>query len=318
MHHTEATCYLSPMNMRIPPFLKKGSLVGITATARKVTPEELFSCRQALQRQGFRIREGRHLYATDHQYGGTDAQRAEGLQELMDDPEVEAILCARGGYGTMRILPNLDFTGIRENPKWIIGFSDITCLHAALLQEGIASIHGLMAFSFDPARSDGESRKRLMHLLKGQPDPVEYRHIPLPPARKDGKAIGRLIGGNLSLINQLSGTQWQPDSTGKILFLEDLDEYLYHLDRMMLHLKNAGWFEGLSGMVVGHFSDMKDNPVPFGRSALQIIADAVAEYQFPVAWHFPAGHEKQNYPIVIGANCSLEVEGHRVTFHQLV
>lgn len=300
------------MKYRIPPFLKKGSLIGITATARKVSPEELAPAIKALQAKGFRVLPGIHLYASDHQYGGTDEQRQESLQALLDHPEVEAILCARGGYGTMRILSGLNFEGLKTFPKWVVGFSDITCLHAAILQQGMSSIHGPMAFSFDQNRTDGESKKRLIQVLKGDILPVEYRHIPLPPIKRDGVAEGTLIGGNLSILNQLSGTPWQPNPKGKILFLEDLDEYLYHLDRMMIHLKSAGWFDGLAGMVIGHFSDMKDNPIPFGRNAYEIIADAIRPYDFPVAWHFPAGHQKNNYPLLIGGHYQLKVVGHRV------
>ncbi len=302
----------------LPPFLKKGAKIGLTATARKVNPDELKACLQFLQKKGFTPVEGLHLYASDHQFGGTDAQRTESLQQLMDNPEIEAILCARGGYGTMRILSDLDFTQIQKHSKWIIGFSDITCLHAALLQQGICSIHGLMAFSFGQNRSNAESQKRLAEMLKGQVSPIEYRHIPLPPLKRDGVAEGVLMGGNLSLLNQLSGTSLQPDSTGKILFLEDLDEYLYHIDRMMLHLDNAGWFNGLSGLVIGHFSQMRDNPVPFGRTAYQIIADAVRAYDFPVAWHFPVGHEKNNFPLIVGGKYRMTVQGHNCRLESLL
>lgn len=303
--------------IQIPEFLKKGSQIGLTATARKVSPEELEPCLNFLRKKGFKPIEGKYLYASDHQFGGTDLQRTESLQALMDHPDISAILCARGGYGTLRILPDLDFSVLKKHPKWLIGFSDITCLHAALMQEGIASVHGPMAFSFGQKRSNAETQKRLADLLKGDIQPIEYRHIPLPPIRREGIAEGTLIGGNLSLLNQLSGTPWQPDAKGKILFIEDLDEYLYHIDRMMQHLKNSGWFAGLKGLVVGHFSDMKDNPIAFGRNAYEIIADAVRDFDFPIAWHFPAGHEKENFPLIIGGKYQLSVEGQRCRLEYL-
>lgn len=300
-------------NILIPPFIVPKSVIAVTATARKVSLEEMEPCFTAIRKKKYQVRAGKNLFSSDHQFAGTDIQRAESLQLLMDDPDVSAILCARGGYGTQRILPMLDFSGIRKYPKWLIGFSDITCLHAALLKQGIASVHGPMAFSFSPVRADRDSIQRLFALLSGEVKPVEYRHTLKPPLVRQGISEGVIFGGNLSLLNQLSGTPWQPDSKGKILFLEDLDEYLYHIDRMMQHLKSAGWFEGLAGVVVGSFSDMKDNPVPFGKTAYQIIADALAEYDFPIAWYFPAGHEKKNFPLIMGGHYQLKVEGHTVS-----
>jgi muramoyltetrapeptide carboxypeptidase len=295
-----------------PPFLRKGDTIAITATARKVSPQEMQPCIDFFQQKGFKVLEAQYLYAEENQFAGTDEQRAISLQTVLDSREVKAIICARGGYGTQRILPLLDFSEYLRNPKWLIGFSDITCLHAELLQKGVASIHGPMAFSFAPNRKDAESLKRLQQLLIGKIQPVEYRHTLKPPLQRQGHAEGGLIGGNLSLLNQISGTSAQPDSSGKILFIEDLDEYLYHIDRMLQHLKASGWFHGLKGLIVGSMSDMKDNPIPFGKNALEIIADAVKTYDFPIAWYFPAGHEKKNFPLIIGANYSLSVFGHNV------
>lgn len=296
-----------------PPFLRKGDTIAITATARKVSPLEMQPCIDFFKQKGFKVLETQYLYAEDNQFAGTDNQRAISLQAAFDDPEIKAIICARGGYGTQRILPLIDFVKFKSNPKWLIGFSDITCLHAELLRQGIASIHGPMAFSFIPNRKDPDSLKRLHHLLLGKIQPIEYRHTLKPPLLRPGKTDGVLIGGNLSLLNQLSGTSAQPDPSGKILFIEDLDEYLYHIDRMLQHLKASGWFKGLKGLIVGSMSDMKDNPIPFGKNALQIIADAVQEYDFPIAWYFPAGHEKKNYPIIIGGRYTLEFSGHFVS-----
>jgi len=301
----------------LPPFLKPGDTVAITATARKVSPAEMEPCIQILKNKKFRVLCGKHLFAEDNQFAGTDAQRAESLQEVLDNPEVKAIFCARGGYGTQRIIPLLDFTRLSQNPKWIIGFSDVTCLQAVLLKEGICSVHGPMAFSFDPVRADKESIRRTLEVLMGKIAPVTYRHTLKPPLVRQGRAEGRLTGGNLSLLNQLSGTPWQPDTQGNILFIEDLDEYLYHIDRMMQHLKSSGWFEGLAGLIVGSMSDMRDNTIPFGKNALQIIAEAVQEYNFPIAWYFPTGHQKKNFPLIQGGNYTLEVKGHQVSLSLL-
>jgi muramoyltetrapeptide carboxypeptidase len=296
-----------------PPFLKKGACIAITATARKVSQQEMQPCIDFFTKKGFRVVTAEHLYAEDNQFAGTDAQRASSLQSLLDNKDVQAIICARGGYGTQRILPQLDFSGFRRNPKWLIGFSDITCLHAELLRQGVASVHGPMAFSFAPNRKDAESLKKLHQLLTGNIQPIQYRHTLKPPISRQGVTEGILIGGNLSLLNQISGTSAQPNPVGKILFIEDLDEYLYHIDRMLQHLKAAGWFNGLNGLIIGSMSDMKDNTIPFGKNALEIIADAVQEYDFPIAWYFPAGHEKKNYPIIIGGRYKLEVFGHSVS-----
>lgn len=295
-----------------PPFLRKGDTIAIAATARKVSPQEMQPCIDFFQQKGFKVMETQFLYAEDNQFAGTDLQRASSLQAVLDNREVKAIICARGGYGTQRILPLLDFSEFLRNPKWIIGFSDITCLHAELLHNGVASIHGPMAFSFAPNRKDADSLKRLHQLMIGNIQPIEYRHTLKPPLQRQGHAEGGLIGGNLSLLNQISGTSAQPESAGKILFIEDLDEYLYHIDRMMQHLIASGWFHGLNGLIVGSMSDMKDNPIPFGKNALEIIADAVKNYDFPVAWYFPAGHEKKNLPLIIGGKCKLDVLGHSV------
>ncbi len=302
---------------RLPPFLHKGASIAITATARKVSRLEMKACFDYFTKKGFKVVEGEHLYAEDNQFAGSDEQRAASLQQLMDRKDIGAIICARGGYGTQRILPLLDFNTFKAHPKWLVGFSDITCLHAELMRHGIASIHGPMAFSFMPGRKDAESLKRLHQILTGTIQPIQYRHTLSAPLLRQGLTDGILIGGNLSLLNQISGTEAQPNCAGKILFIEDLDEYLYHIDRILQHLKASGWFHGLKGLIVGSMTDMKDNTIPFGKQVLEIIADAVKVYDFPVAWYFPAGHEKKNYPLIMGAQYSMNVSGHNCVLTHL-
>jgi len=296
-----------------PNFLQKGAKVRLIAPARKVTSEEMLPAIQALKKQGWIPELGDNLYASDHQFGGTDEQRLSDLQAALDDPNLQAIWCARGGYGALRILPNLKFEGIRQFPKWLIGFSDITVIQSALVKQDIISLHGPMAFSLTGNRTDATSIRLLWQTLKGNLSPIQYRHLLKPPLIREGIATAPLIGGNLSLLNQLSGTPWQPDTRGCILFLEDLDEYLYHIDRMLRNLKAAGWLDHLAGLVVGSFSDLKDHTIPFGKNGLEIIAEIMETVNCPIAWYFPAGHEKKNYPLMIGETYTLEVKGHTVT-----
>ena len=290
-----------------PPFLHKGSVVGIISTARKVTRKEIQPAIDRLIAEGFGYVLGTHLFEHHYQFSGTDAQRAQDLQMMLDNPKINAIWCARGGYGTTRILDGIFWKKFRRNPKWIIGYSDITILLSEANRNHIQAIHGPMAVSILNQEQE-ENLSLLFQLLKGR-QKVNYTIAEklIHPLNRLGKCTGTLVGGNLSLIVHSIGTKSEPDFRNAILLLEDIDEYLYHIDRMMWQLKRSGRLKLLAGMIIGGFTDMKDNTIKFGYQAAEIIATAAAEYHFPILFNFPAGHEKQNYPLILGASYHLTV-----------
>ena len=288
--------------MRIPPCLSEGDTIAIAAPARKISMEELQPALRFIEDQGFKIKVDNTVFKQFHQFAGTDAERAYHFQNLLDDPEVKAILCARGGYGAMRMIGGLDFSKFILNPKWIIGYSDITVIHARILQSGIESLHATMPINFN--RNTPETLQSLLDVLQNKP--VHYtigNHL----LNRTGIATGQLAGGNLSILYSLAGSSDFPDMRGKILFIEDLDEYLYHIDRMILSLKRMGVFEQLSGLIVGGMEDMRDNAIPFGKNAEEIIAEHIEEYDFPVCFGFPSGHLPDNRALVLGRNYQLKV-----------
>jgi muramoyltetrapeptide carboxypeptidase len=236
------------------------------------------------------------------------------LQEAINDPETKAIICARGGYGTVRLIEKLDFSPLLKNPKWLVGFSDVTVLHSVLNKLGLASIHGSMPGFFLENKKITRSFLSLIELLSSGRSKIEVSGHAL---NRNGICSGELVGGNLSLLYSLQGTPWQLDTSGKILLIEDLSEYLYHIDRMMQNLRLAGQLKHLSGLIVGGFTELKDNDSPFGKSAYEIILEAVHDYNFPVCFDFPVGHIPKNMAILLGGKYHLEVgENCRLT-HQL-
>lgn len=292
--------------MVLPPYLQPGDTVAIVATARKISHEELQAAVHLLESTGFRVKLGSSIGLVNHQLAGTDAQRAADFQAQLNDSEVKAIFCARGGYGTVRMIDQIDWRSFQDQPKWIIGFSDITVLHSQLNQNlTIPTIHGEMPFNFGKSDKDPRSVSALLAMLQGQP--VTYP-VNAHPLNRPGKMSGRLVGGNLSVIYSLMGSVSQLNTTGTILFLEDLDEYLYHIDRMLMCLKRAGMLRELKGLIVGGMTQMNDNAIAFGRSAEQIIRDAVEEYDYPVQFGFPAGHTALNLPLMLGAPFHWEVK----------
>jgi muramoyltetrapeptide carboxypeptidase len=292
--------------MITPPFLKKGDKIGIVAPAKKVIRQEMETGIGILESWGLEIELGKNLYNTHNQFAGTDQERTEDLQRMLDSPEIKAIICARGGYGTIRIVDKLDFSEFLKYPKWLIGFSDITVLHCHLHNLGVESMHGIMPLLF-PKQTE-QTIDSLKKSLFGEPIPIVSYPDPL---NRRGETKGELIGGNLSLFANTIGTVSEVDTKGKILFLEDVDEYVYHLDRMMIHLHRAGKLKDLAGLVVGQFTEVKDNTIGFGKTVYEIIDELVADYNYPVGYDFPIGHEIHNMTIICGRVGHLKVDGVR-------
>jgi muramoyltetrapeptide carboxypeptidase len=297
--------------MQIPAYLKKGDTVAIIATARKISKEEIEPAILFLKSYGLSIVCGEHLFKVDNQFAGTDLQRSSDLQWTLNHKDIKAIIIARGGYGTIKLLENIDFTAFKNNPKWIVGYSDVTVLHSAIHLLGIASLQATMPINFSKNK---DATKSLVDALFG-----EYQVITCEPnfLNKEGTATGELVGGNLSLLYALSGTPYEIDTTDKILFIEDIDEYLYHIDRMMMQLKLSGKLKHLKGLVVGGMTDMKDNTVSFGKIEEEIILDAVKEYDYPVCFNFPAGHVDKNLALYFGKEIKLEVKSNTVNLNFL-
>lgn len=288
-----------------PPYLKPGDSIGICSPARKIPREDVEPALQMLEEKGFYPVLGKNMFNEHHQFSGTDEERAEDLQLMLDDPNVKAILFARGGYGTLRIIDKLDFAEFERNPKWLIGYSDITVLHnhvhSVLHTE---TLHATMPINFG---KDDYSTETLFKILEGHAMIHEAENSGLVKNRP-GKVTAPIVGGNLSLIYALQGSVSDLDTNGKILFLEDIDEYLYHVDRMMISLKRAGKLNDLAGLVIGGMTDMKDNAVEFGQTAEEIVQSHVAEFAYPVCYNFPAGHDHRNYALPLGRNVHLHVE----------
>jgi len=288
--------------MKQPAYLKKGDLVAIVCTARKFTREACEPAINLLKSWGLETVLGSTIGLDSFQLGGTDAERAADLQQQLDNPNIKAIWIARGGYGTVRILDKLDFSRFVEHPKWIIGFSDITVLHSRLNTLGVMSLHAIMPYTVPTtiaAATDSLYASLFGHALRYE--------IPSHAANKPGVAQGQLVGGNLSILYSLLGSDASLQTNGKILYIEDLDEYLYHIDRMLYNLKRNGYFEGLKGLIVGGMTDMHDNAIPFGMDAVEIIRDITKDYDFPICFDFPAGHVTDNRALRLGQHITFEV-----------
>ncbi len=281
--------------------------MGIVATARKISKEELQPAVDVLTSWGLEVVFGKNLFESSNQFSGTDEQRVSDLQTMLNDETIAAVIVARGGYGSVKIIDHIDFTSFQQHPKWVIGYSDLTVIHAHIHQlTGIATLHATMPVNFHTQINNGEALTTLQQTLFGE----KLNHLFAPHMiNRGGEATGILVGGNLSVLYSLLGSVSFPDTDGKILFLEDLDEYLYHIDRMMMGLKRAGVLSNLAALVVGGMSDMKDNTVPFGKTAEEIILDAVKEYNYPVCFGFPAGHITDNHALKMGV-------AHRLTVAQ--
>lgn len=292
----------SQKKMITPPFLQKGDTVAIVSTARKNIEDNLKPTIDLLKSWGLEVKIGKTIGLDYYQLAGTDEQRAEDFQEMMDNPNIKAIWCIRGGYGTVRMIDKLDFSKFKLSPKWIIGFSDVTVLHSHLNRMGIQSIHGTMPISIP--RATEEAKESLRKALFGEK--LEYT-LDCDAINHLGKAKGELVGGNLSILYSLLGSESAIDCSDKILFLEDLDEYLYHIDRMMLNLKRNGCLSSLKGIIVGGMTEMKDNEIPWGKNAFEIIEETIKGLNIPVIYNFPAGHIRDNRALIFGKQISMEV-----------
>ena len=285
-----------------PNFLKKGDTVGIVSTARKISLEDIQPAIDLLKSWGLNVIIGKTIGLSNYQFAGTDEQRTSDFQNMLDNTTVKAIWCARGGYGTIRIIDSLNFDAFIKNPKWIIGYSDITVLHSHLHQIGVKSIHATM--SINVSKNTKISLKSLKNSLFGL---KIDQNTPFVKNNKLGKVNGILVGGNLSILYSLLGSKSSIDTTTKILFIEDLDEYRYHIDRMMIALKRNGYFNNLRGLIVGGMTQMHDNAIPFGKTAEEIILDVLTEFDFPICFNYPAGHIDDNMALVLGSEIELNV-----------
>jgi len=286
-----------------PPYLKPNDQIRIVSPSGNIEPKYIVGAKKTLSSWGLNVTEGKFARTKYGRFAGTEEQRIADLQEALDDPSVNAILCSRGGYGVAQIIDKLDFSTFAKSPKWLIGFSDITILHNAISNLGIASIHGIMAKHLTQFPADSIHVQKCREILFGQ---MPTYVVPKHRLNKVGIAQGKLIGGNLSVLIGLRGSQFDLDYKNNILFIEDIAERPYHIDRMMQNLRFSGSLAQLSGLVVGQFSDCDEDPL-MKKSVAQIIASAVSEYDYPVCFNFPAGHVDNNFPLKLGETVQFEV-----------
>jgi muramoyltetrapeptide carboxypeptidase len=295
----------------IPPYLSPGDTIGIVCPAGYMPQEKAQACINTLQQWGFQVKIGKTLGGSSGNYfSGTDAERLEDLQDMLDDESVKAVLCGRGGYGLGRIVDSIRFKKFRKHPKWIIGYSDVTVLLAHIYSNyRIAGLHSPMAAAFNDGGAENEYVQSIKHALQGDPalytcNGHEYN--------KPGAVDAPLVGGNLSLLAHISGTASDFNTKGKILFLEDVGEYLYNIDRMLWHLKRTGKLDKLAGLIIGGFTDIKDTERPFGKPVYDLINELVKDYDYPICFNFPVSHGNENFALKIGVTYRLMVNGHMV------
>ncbi len=293
--------------MITPGYLRKGDTIGIVAPARKLKKDEISAFLKLLDSWGLKVHFGKNTFGEDNQYSGSDKERAADFQDMLNDPKIRAIISARGGYGSLRTLRLLDFSNFEKDPKWIVGFSDLTIFHSFVNKYlNTESIHSLMPSNYNPeVKETVDSANTLKKALFGEKIVYTFNSTSFNRA---GIEESELTGGNLSVLYSLSGTGFFPDVRGKILFIEDIDEYLYHIDRMMLNMLMSGSLNKIKGLVVGAFTDIKDNLIPFGRNYYEIITEVIKKFSFPVAFSFPAGHQSENKTLIFGRKMQLKVE----------
>ena len=301
--------------MKLPPYLQKGDVIAITCPAGYMPLEKAQTCIHTLQQWGYEVLVGKTLGSKSKNYfSGTDTERLNEFQAMLDAPEVKAILCGRGGYGVSHIIEQLDFTIFKKHPKWIIGFSDITVLHAHLNRNyKIATLHAPMAAAFNDGGFKNKYVQSLKHALEG--NKANYTCKP-HRFNRAGAASGELIGGNLALLAHLTGSSSDISTKNKLLFLEDVGEQHYNVDRMMIQLKRSGKFEQLAGLIIGGFTDMQDTQRPFGKKVYEIIHEHIAEYKYPVCFGFPVSHAKENLALKCGSLYTLNINTHNVQLYE--
>ncbi|MBN8834618.1 MAG: LD-carboxypeptidase [Niastella sp. SCN 39-18] len=304
------------MKIKVPPYLQKDDIIGITCPAGYMAYEKARVCIETLQRWGFQVMVGKTLGSeSTHYFSGTDEERRDEMQAMINDPSIKAILCGRGGYGASRIIDQINFKKLEKNPKWIIGFSDITVFHTHLFSKmGIASLHAPMAAAFN---DDGYKNEYILSLKKALTGKKNKYTCNPHPFNNTGKATGKLIGGNLTLLANMIGTPSDYNTANCILFIEDIGEYLYSSDRLLLQLKRSGKFKKIKGLVLGGFTDTKDTDRPFGKSMDEILQEYTLALQVPVCFHFPVSHNKENVALKIGLNYTLQVTKNKVTLAEV-
>jgi len=311
-----------PSNPQLPPYLKPGDTIGITCPAGYITAADIQPAVRAMQSWGFNIRIGDTVGKRDFTFGGTDAERRQDLQTMLDATDIQAIMCARGGYGCARIIDALNFSGFCKHPKWLIGFSDITVLHSHINRHyGIATLHSKMCNSFpdNPDIADKEVQDTILSIQQALTGTAMQYSVPPDEHNRTGSAAGMLIGGNLSMLQSISGTNSEIATIGKILFLEDAGEYLYSLDRMLGTLQRSHKLDSLAGLIIGGFNRIKpDDPgEEFGRTIYDMVLEKVQDCSYPVCFNFPVGHQKNNYALKCGVMHRLQVTADGVTLKEM-
>ena len=281
----------------MPEYLHSGDTVAIAAPARKISPEEVAPAVRLIEEAGFNVFYDDRLFAEEHQFAGNDTLRAAYMQELLDDPNVKAVWCARGGYGGVRIIDHIDFSRFLRYPKWLCGYSDVTVFHSHLHRFGVSTLHATMPVNVHDGEFGNTANLSFVAALQGAPLLYDF---PAHPLNRPSPVEAPVVGGNISLLYSLTGSPSDIDTEGKILFLEDLDEYLYHIDRMMANLDRNGKLRPVAALLVGHLSEMHDNTIPFGKNAEEIVAEYAYKYNFPCFFNFPAGHLPDNRAIRLG------------------
>ncbi|WP_131539512.1 S66 peptidase family protein [Pedobacter nototheniae] len=295
-----------------PQYLKKGDKIAIVCPAKKL-PKSIDFGIKVLTDWGLEVILGKSVYASHHQFAGSDKLRTADLQDFLDDPSIKAIICGRGGYGAIRIIDDLDFTKFAENPKWFVGFSDITVILSHIFAtQNVKSIHGQMPYTFEEA-----TKLSLLSLKKALFGETQEYHYISSLKNKEGHCEGILIGGNLTLLTMIQGSVSEMDFNNKILFLEDVGEHEYSIDRMLRMLKRAGKLKNLNGLIIGAFNEIEEEKISFGQTAEQVIWEIVKEYDYPICFNFPTGHIDNNLSMILGANIKLEIETNNVRFKYL-
>ena len=301
--------------IKIPPYLKKCDTIGIVCPAGYMALDKVQTCITTLQEWGYNVKVGKTVGGDSQTYfSGTDEERLADFQQMLDDDEVKTILCGRGGYGMGRIIDKIDFKKFRKQPKWIVGYSDITVLHSHLYSNYyISSLHSPMAGAFNEEGYKNEFVLSLKNVLQGKK--IKYS-CPAHEFNRKGEAVGELTGGNLALLAHLTGTNSDSKTKGRILFIEDVGEYSYNVDRMLHQLKRSGKLSRLAGLIVGGFTDMKDTERPFGKLVYEIIREMIKEYDYPVCFDFPVSHTDRNYALKIGVGYKLKIGKTKVVLEE--